>query len=76
MKSTMITSAIQPLESVILSKRVTRNMEGQLELELTNKESGTVSREIVALPKENAILYTEKGTLEISQTRSSKSWLI
>ena len=74
MESTMTISAFQPLASVILSSNVTRNTEGQLELQLLKKESGHVSLETLPLPKENVTLYTEKGYLDVSQEKSSKSW--
>ena len=76
MKSTMTTSAIQPLASVILSSKVTRNSEGRLEHQLLKNESGRVSLETLKLPKENVVLYTEKGLLEASPTKSSRSWSI
>ena len=60
MKSTTITSDTLPLESVILSKKVTRNSENLLELQLTKKESGRVLRETLTLPNECEHLYGER----------------
>ena len=76
MESTMTTSAIQPLASVILSSKTTRNSEGQLEQQLLKNESGRVSLETLKLPSESVTLYTEKGVLEPFPTKSSKSWSI
>ena len=66
----------QPLESVTLSKRVIRNTENQLELQLTKNESGRVSNETLILPSPSVSYYTKQGDLETYLTRSSKSWLI
>ena len=74
MSSITITSAIPPLESVILSRKVTRNSEGQLEQQSVRKESGRVFTEILTLPSQSVALYTEKGTLETFPMKSSKSW--
>ena len=76
MESTMTTSAIQPLASVILSSKTTRNTEGQLEQQLLKKESGRVSLVTLTLPKQSVTLYTEKGYLDYGQMKSSRSWSI
>ena len=76
MSSITTISAIPPLASVTLSSTVTRNMVGQLEQRLVKIESGNVSTEILKLPLESVDVYTGKGHLENSQTKSNKSWLI
>ena len=35
-----------------------------------------VLRETLTLPNESVSIYTENGNLEVSQSKSSKSWLI
>jgi len=76
MKSTTITSDYQPLASVILSQKTTRNSENLLELQSLRKESERVSIEILILPSPNVIGYTKTGSLEVYQEMSKKSWLI
>ena len=60
MSSITTTSAIPPLESVILSRKVTRNSEGQLEQQSVRKESGRVfHRDLDIAISECSTLYGE-----------------